>query len=220
MTTGERYRRILANHLPPQAVEVVYDYLDRHRVHFHITRSRSSKLGDYRWPQGEHNYHEISVNGDLNPYLFFLVFLHEAAHLETHLKYKLRTPTSEIRPFMPHGHEWQAEYAALLDSHAALFPPEVQPLLKRYARRIPLNRALLRQIEELLHRYDPDYSAEEHLTLDDLPAGSRFRLKSKPDICFESLERRRTRWLCRDLATGRQYTVAATAEVLPTGDGR
>ena len=204
MTTEERYRRILANHLPAQAVGTVYDYLNRHRVHFHITRGRTSKLGDYRWPQGDRQHHEISINGDLNPYLFLLVFLHEAAHLETHLKHT---------GVAPHGHEWQGEYARLLDAHATLFPPEVQPLLQRYARRIPLNRALLRQIEEALHRYDPGYADTPHLVLDDLPAGSRFRLRARPDMLFESIERRRTRWLCRETGSGRTYTVDAHAAV-------
>ena len=226
MTTEEKYRRILSNHLPPQAVDMVYNYLNQHKVHFHITRGRASKLGDYRYshnplkpgevPEGRRavSYHEISINGDLNPYMFMMVFLHEAAHLETHLKYE----KTRLSP-SPHGHEWQSEYAALLNVHAALFPPEVQPLLKKYTRRIPLNRSLLRQIEEQLHHYDPDYSAEQHITLDRLlaerpdPAGIRFRLKSKPDILFEPLERRRTRWLCLDTTTGRCYTVAATAEI-------
>lgn len=208
MTTEEQYRRILANHLPPQAVDVVYNYLDRHRVHFHITQGRLSKFGDYRWPQGKHNYHEMSVNGDLNPYFFLWVFLHEAAHLENHLKYGTVAA--------PHGHEWQREYALLLTAHTSFFPPEVQPLLARYVRRIPLSRSLLHQIEETLHHYDSDYRPEEHLTLDTLPAGSRFRLKNRPDILFESLERRRTRWLCRDTQTGRQYTVRASAEVITT----
>ena len=183
---------------------MVYDYLNLHRVHFHITRGRASKLGDYRWPQGSHNFHEISINGDLNPHFFLLVFLHEAAHLETHLRYD---------HVQPHGHEWQGEYAHLLATHAALFPPEVQPLIQRYVRRIPLNRNLLRQIEEALHRYDPGYTDVPHRVLDDLPAGSRFRLTARPDILFVSIERRRTRWLCRDTATGRTYTVAARAEV-------
>ena len=218
LTNAEKYRRILENHLPPQAVDGVYNYLNLNKVHFHITRGRRSKLGDYRWPQPErdfteqtvakgqsHNYHEMSVNGDLNPYLFLWVFLHEAAHLETHLKYD---------KVQPHGHEWQEEYRQLIASHATLFPSDVQPLLARYVRRIPLNRSILRQIEALLHHYDPGYSNEEHLILDHLPAGSRFRLKARPDILFESLERRRTRWLCRDLATSRQYTIAATAEVI------
>lgn len=207
MTTEQRYRAILRNHLPLQAVDMVYNYLNLHRVHFHITRERHSKLGDYRWPQPQHDFHEISINGDLNPWLFLWVFLHEAAHLETHLKFGERT-------VQPHGHEWQEEYRRLLAAHTALFPDDTQPLLIRLTRRIPLNRSLMRQIEDMLHRHDPDYRPEEHITLDDLPSGSLFRLKNKPGILFESLERRRTRWLCRDTATGRTYTVTASAEVI------
>ncbi len=209
LTDAEKYRRILANHLPGEAVEWVYGYLNRHRVHFHITRQRTSKLGDYRWPQPRHDYHEISVNGDLNPYRFLLVFLHEAAHLETHLKYT-HVP--------PHGHEWQGEYARLIADHTNLFPPEVQPLLLRLVTRIPLSRTLMKEVEKQLHHYDADYDPSAHLTLDDLPAGTHFRLKSNPTLELASVEHRRTRWLCVVPGTRRFYTVSGTAEVIPAAE--
>ena len=227
MSNEEKYRRILSNHLPAEAVEWVYGYLNLHKVHFHITRERMSKLGDYRWPQPErdqrerivskrndHTFHEISVNGDLNRWFFLWVFLHEAAHLETYLKY-----TSHLSPFTshlspsPHGHEWQEEYRQLLIAHADLFPPEVQLLLKKYTRRIPLSHPVGKQIEEALHRYDADYDPDR-LTLDQLSVGDRFRLKRKPDLLFEALEKRRTRWLCRECASLRQYLVNGSAEVM------
>lgn len=204
MTTEERYRTILRNHLPEQAVDWVYGYLDRYKVHFHITRGRRSKYGDYRWPQPRHEFHEMSVNGDLNKYLFLWVFLHEAAHLETHLKY------SSVQP---HGHEWQTEYARLIGSGVGCFPAEVRPLIVRYAARMPLQRSLGREIEESLRRYDPGAQDADIVHLDDLPLGSRFRLKSKPEMLFESVERRRTRWLCREVTGGRMYTVAGRSEV-------
>ena len=200
MTPEEQYRAILRNHLPELAVDWVYDYLDRHHVHFHITRQRTSKLGDYRWPQPRHPFHEISVNGDLPPYLFLWVFMHEAAHLETHLKHSA---------VAPHGHEWQEEYRQLIIVHASFFPAEVQPLLAQYTRRVPLNRQLARQIEILLA---PASAAALHL--DDLEPHSRFRLVKHPEMLFENLERRRTRWLCRELATGRTYTVSGASEVV------
>ena len=208
LNTEERYLFILRRHLPAEAVEWVYTYADRHKLHLHVTRGRRSKLGDYRWPQPRHEYHEISVNGDLNPYLFFLVFLHEAAHLETHLKY-----TAHLSP---HGHEWQAEYAALLLRHMDIFPEEVRPHIVSYTRHIPLQRRLGARIEELLHHYDKDYNPDTGiLHLDDLEKGSFFRLKSRPDTLFRSVEHRRTRWLCHDAANARQYLISGTAEVVP-----
>lgn len=205
ITTEQRYRAILRNHLPASAVEWVYNYLDHHKVHFHITRGRRSKYGDYRWPQPRHEFHEMSVNGDLNPYLFLWVFLHEAAHLETHLRHP---------GVVAHGHEWQAEYARLLALLTPSFPSDVQPLVVRCASRVPLYRPLMRRIEEMLHCYDADYNPESPaVRLDDLPAGSLFRLASHPDRLFESVERRRTRWLCRDISNGRMYTVNGRSEV-------
>lgn len=204
LTTEEQYRAILRNHLPAGAVDWAYHYFDLHKVHFHITRRRTSKLGDYRWPRDGHPYHEISVNGDLAPHLFLWVLLHEAAHLEN----RLHHPEAQ-----PHGHEWQKEYRRLLSTHIALFPPDTQPLIARLTRRIPLNHSLMHQVEDLLRRGGTGHAGITFL--DDLPAGSRFRLPSHPDLLFVSISRRRTRWLCRELASGRSYTVNASAEVLP-----
>lgn len=206
MTPEEKYRRILSNHLPSEAVEWVYNYLYLHKVHFHITRERRTKLGDYRWPQADHPFHEISVNGDLNPYRFFWVFLHEAAHLETHLKYS---------GVQAHGHEWQAEFARLLMMHIRLFPAESQPLIAKYTGNIPLKRRLDKQIEEVLLRHDPDYNPANVLPhLDDLQVGAQFCLKNRPDKLFLVEERRRTRWICRDVSSRRQYLVRGDAEVI------
>jgi hypothetical protein len=205
MTAEEKYRAILGNHLPAGAVDRVYDYLFRHKVHFHITLERRTKLGDYRRPSPERNFHEISVNGNLNPYFFLLVFLHEAAHLETCVKY---------RTAQPHGHEWQEEYRQLLIANADLFPADLQPLLKKYTRRIPLSHPVAKQMETLLHHYDADYDPDDRpLTLDALRPGDRFTLKQRPEQQFEALERRRTRWLCREIPSGRQYLVAGSAQI-------
>ena len=220
MTTEERYKTILRNHLPADrverdgqgverrlsAVDWVYSYAERYKLNLHVKQERRSKLGDYRWPQPRHNYHEISVNGNLNPYMFLWVFLHEAAHLETHMRYTEKVP--------PHGHEWQAEHAKLLLEMTDYFPAEVRPVIKLYASRIPLVRATGRKIETMLRSYDPGNTGETALKLDDLPAGSLFRLKSKPEILFRSEMRRRTRWLCTAVDSGRRYTVNGEAEIV------
>lgn len=145
VTIEERYRAILRNHLPAEAVDWVYGFLDTYRVHFHITKERRTKWGDYRWPQRNHDYHEMSVNGDLGKSLFLWVFLHEAAHLMTHLKYAL---------VKPHGHEWQGELARLRGEHVAWFPADIRPQIACYASRIPLNRKLGREIVENLLKRD------------------------------------------------------------------
>ena len=198
-----QYKLHLSRYLPAEAVEPIYDILNTHAVHLHITRERHSKLGDYRWPQPRHPNHEISVNGNQGPYMFLAVLLHEIAHLDTRLQHQGRVA--------PHGHEWQQNYARRLQQFRLSFPPESLPLLDRYTSRIPLHRRTGEEFEQTLKRYNPDYSPT--LLLDDLPPGSLFRIATQPSILFRSIERRRTRWLCLNTANGRQYLVRASAPV-------
>ncbi|MBP5189719.1 MAG: hypothetical protein J6031_02245 [Bacteroidales bacterium] len=51
------------------------------------------------------------------------------------------------------------------------------------------------------------------MLLKDLPDGSLFRIKSRPDMLFRSVEKRRTRYRCAEEKTGRSYLVSGDAEV-------
>lgn len=201
----EEYKRTLSNYLPDTAVEAIYNFMSRHRVHLHITRKRTSKLGDYRPPQPRHNFHEISVNGDMNKYQFLMVLLHEMGHLHTHLRYG-----NEVQP---HGHEWQQEYAALLIEYRHCFASELATLIDRYSSRIPLSRTLETEIDAKLKEFDEGYDGSPRLLLDDLQPGMIFRLKEQPHRLFKAIEKRRTRWICEDMNDKRQYLVRGSAEV-------
>lgn len=209
MTPEEHNKAILARYLPPSAIGPIYDFLNGHSVSFHITPQRSSKLGDYRCPQPRHNYHEISVNGDLSPHCFLLVLLHEMAHLLTFLQHGNRV--------QPHGHEWQQQYAALLSRYAAAghFPDEALPLLRSYVGRIPLNRVQGAALERLLHQLDDPAAASNELLLRDLPIGTSFRLLSRPQYLFRVVEKRRTRFRCTELISGRDYLISGNAPIAP-----
>lgn len=204
--TVAKYKQILGTYLPQEAVDEVFDLVSRYRVHFHITPERHSKLGDYRWPQRNHNYHEISVNGNLNKYYFLLVLLHEMAHLSCHQRFGCEV--------LPHGHEWQEEYRQLLLHYRNYFPSEVAVLIDQYTRRIPLSRTLANKIEAQLRSYDEGYNPSDDLILDQLPEGSLFRLQQRPQQLFRSVEKRRTRWLCEDAQTRMQYLIRGSAQVV------
>lgn len=202
----DNFKKGLAKYVPNEAVNPLFDFMAEHKVHLHITRERFSKLGDYRWPQQGHSFHEISVNGNLNPYHFLMVLLHEMAHLNTWLQYK--------NSIQPHGHEWQTNYARLINHYLPLFPTDVSVLLQRYTARIPLSRTIEKQIDAQLRHYNPDYTPSQDITLNDLTPGTRFHIASRPDHHFQALEKRRTRWICLNLADGKKYLVSGTAVVV------
>ncbi|MDY5968590.1 MAG: hypothetical protein SPJ13_01030 [Bacteroidales bacterium] len=207
-TATSRYKATLGRYLKPDVVDKVFAFFNRHETDLHITRARRSKWGDYRWPQHGCPRHVISVNGNLNPYLFLMVLLHEMAHLLTYQQYK--------GAVLPHGHEWQDNYRRLLAQYAEAghFPQESLPALKRYTAQLPLYGPAGNEFEETLRRYDKDYDPLASLTLNELPIGSRFRLKSKPEMLFESLEKLRTRYRCIELHSGVPFLVAGRAQVV------
>ena len=202
----DNFKKGLAKYVPAEAVNPLFDFMAEHKVHLHITRERYSKLGDYRWPQQGHSFHEISVNGNLNPYHFLLVLLHEMAHLNTWLQHG--------NTIQPHGHEWQANYARLINLYLPLFPTDVSVLLQRYTARIPLSRTIEKQIDAQLRHYNPDYTPSQDITLNDITPGTRFHIASRPDHHFQALEKRRTRWICLNLADKKKYLVSGTAVVV------
>ena len=65
-----------------------------------------------------------------------------------------------------------------------------------------------------LRHYDPDYTPSQDITLNDLTPGTRFHIASRPDHHFQALEKRRTRWICLNLADGKKYLVSGTAVVV------
>lgn len=213
MTQEEQYKASLSRYLPPTAVDSIYHYLNSNAVHLHITRKRSSKLGDYRMPQPRHQYHEISVNGDLTPHMFLLVLLHEMAHLDTFLQYG--------RSVQPHGHEWQQHYSRLLRQYALQghFPAEVGTMIEKYTAKIPLSNSLGRALERKLQQLDSPETATDDVVLNELPVGTLFRVKDRPQQLFRSLEKRRTRFRCVDVQTGIAYLVGGNAIVLPEDGG-
>lgn len=195
--------RILQRYLPEDAVAPFLDYWQRNRLALHISRERSSKLGDYRLPTSDRPQHAISVNGSLSREMFLWVLLHEMAHLDTFVAHGRRV--------RPHGHEWQQAYARRMAEYAHCFPKEVQSLILQCSQTIPLSRAKTRKIEQMLTSCDP--MAEPVITLDSQPEGTLFRLKGNPRRRFRSVERRRTRWLCDDLDSHRRYLISGTAPI-------
>ena len=185
--------------IPEKATHLIANVLVEKNVKLTITRKRKTKLGDYRHPYRDIAYHRISINGDLNQYMFLLVLLHELAHLVVWENYK-----SKVKA---HGDEWKQAYRKLYADFSFCFPEEVKLIIMKHfdnLKATTCNDPFL--TKHLMHR-----DKEEVLMLNDLEPGDLFETNGRS---FEMINKRRTRYLCKDMMNKRNYLVAGSAIVI------
>lgn len=193
------FQKSLHPFIPNASILPIFEVLSPFQVKLKITKERSSKHGDYRPPIQNH-FHQISVNGTLNRYAFLVTFLHEIAHLLAFHK------TSSLRN--PHGEIWKNEFRNLLNQHLSLqcFPKELEPSIKKYASNPKASSASDANLFLGLKKFDEKAA----LTLNDIDEGVSFIFKNR---VFRKEKIRRTRVLCTDVSTGKQYLISKIAEV-------
>lgn len=202
----DKYLDILSQYLPAAATKPVYDLIIKHKVHLIITRSRKSKLGDFR-PAHNGKPARISINHNLNQYAFLLTFLHELAHFLVWEKYRKR--------LLPHGKEWQSTFKQLQQPFLSddFFPEDILEQLYAENRKITAASLTDTKMARVLKKYNPDSAAR---LLESLPENSLFDL---PDgRRFKKLNKRRKNYLCYCLSNKRNYIFNPLAEVFPVED--
>lgn len=207
----EQYIRQLKPYLPSGFEGMVADLLLSHPVRFAITTPRSTKLGDYRAPQQGETKHRISVNGNLNPYNFLITTLHEFAHLRTFVAYGFR--------IKPHGEEWKTEFRKLLwpAIQTGLLPKDIEIALMTSLTNMKASSCTDTQLSRVLRQYDKREQGE--IILEDIPKNTTFVLQGKT---FIKGELRRTRFLCTEVPSKRQFLIhsLATIQLLEKNDER
>jgi len=192
----------LTRYLPIGTDQQVLSLLQQHRVQLTITRERKTVLGDYRH-RTQDLHHRITVNGNLNPYAFLVTLLHELAHLVTFEKFGNRVQA--------HGEEWKRCYANLLNSFLAL---QLLPLpLQQALQEVLINPAASSCAEDGLMRVLRQYDQpkENHLFLEELPAGAFFKIKDGRVFRKEALLRKRFK--CKEVKTGNYFLFSPVYEV-------
>lgn len=187
-------KEILAKHLPKAMIDPVFAWIVRYQIHLKITRSRASKLGDYRPPGNRQAYHRISINHDLNPYAFFITFVHEFAHLLTHKQYG--------RAVQAHGKEWKANYRILMKPFLEknVFPPNLQRAVYQHLRNIKASSHADVELARILMLFD---GGKRETLVEDLQPGDRFLFRNNRK--FQVVEKLRKRYKCVELANQRVF---------------
>ncbi|HLT82472.1 MAG TPA: SprT-like domain-containing protein [Cyclobacteriaceae bacterium] len=194
-------RNLIDHHVPPTAAGYAFQLWKETPFVFKVTRSRSSKVGDFTGCR-HHATHRITVNHDLNPYLFLITYVHEVAHLRTFLHYGTRVE--------PHGSEWKRIFKNLLTPvlNEHVFPPRVLHRLTIHMANPKASSFADSELTIALRQYDP--GAANQTTVADLPEGAVFKLQGK---YYRKGKLRRTRVVCREIRTRREYLVPAEALV-------
>ena len=203
----ETIAKVLAKYLPEQAVGVCSQWVVQYNIHVKITRTRASKLGDYRPMKGRHA-HQITINHDLNPYSFLITYVHEVAHLLAEVNNRRR--------IAPHGREWKQEFSRLLASFLEqhIFPQDVVGALTSYILNPAASSCSDHDLLRALRKYDKKESLHV-MHLEDIPKHTLFRLHaSRSKLLFKKGDQVRTRFHCLEMNTKREYFVSPLAEVI------
>lgn len=198
----ERFREIISKYVPGSSLEYCVGLWIDNPFSFKVTRQRRSKLGDYRYNKLTHN-HEITVNGNLNPYAFLITYLHEVAHLKQFQGYGHNRP--------PHGTEWKSIFRELMLPVATdeVFPRDILEQLARHMMNPMASSHSDPELSKHLRKYDQNYFGE--IYLEDLGEGDKFMLNGRS---YTKLKKRRTRSICVDERTGRKYLISELAQVM------
>jgi hypothetical protein len=190
------------DHFPPKVAEYCFQLWHDYSFDFIVSKSRDSKLGDYRFSPAKG--HQVTVNHNLNPYAFLVTYIHEVAHLTTYLAHKNKV--------LPHGQEWKTEFYNLFEPilDEDLLPSELVNILRDYLKNPAASSNGYQPLVEILKCFDAEPPAGTPLV--ELSEGATFALKN---LRFIKGKLRRTRYICKELNSGRNYLVAKNAYVLP-----
>ncbi|TAE24354.1 MAG: sprT domain-containing protein [Cytophagales bacterium] len=192
-------------HLPPAAVPYARQLWQQYKFRFVVSRPRRTRLGDFRaLPDGSLH---ITVNADLNPYAFLLTYVHEVAHAAVHRH--TQTLKRRARP-KPHGPLWQQTFANLMAPllTEAVYPPAILEPLRDYMRRPAASSYAHPALMQALREADQRPTGQTQLR--DIPEGQAFIFAKKT---FVRGTFRRTRIVCKEVESGRSYTILAHALV-------
>ncbi len=194
---------LLQQQVPTNSVQYCWDLWNEDPFHLTLSRSRSSKLGDFRY-RTDRKMQEITINHDLNPYQFLITYLHEVAHYRAFKRFGLN--------IKPHGLEWKRSFQMLMSPMLSdlVFPKDILLPLKRYLINPKASTGADLFLAREVRKYDNPAADRKTTYLSDVRPGEDFTFKGRR---FKKETIRRTRILCLELNTGKKYLISANAEV-------
>jgi hypothetical protein len=197
---SKEVRQILEKHVPTASVDYSFSLWESDRFNFKLSKARLSKVGDFTYRPGQTQ--QITINQDIHPYLFLTTYIHEVAHLKVHLQFGHRVSA--------HGKEWKAVFQELMVPvmDPVIFPLPLLQGLKKHMANPKASSFSDSELTALFRAYDD--KPNKAVLVAQLPQGSIFSFHGR---WFKKGITKRTRVLCLELKTKRQYLVPGDAEV-------
>ena len=193
-------QKALEESIPVASRKPVAELIALSQASIKVVRERKTRHGDYRkMPDGTH---QITINGNLNPYRFLITLIHELAHLLAFKKYG-----STIKP---HGKEWKHTFQQLMLPfiRPEIFPAELLPPLALHFKNPKASSDTDARLSLALKAYDPP---NDKNFIFEIPEGGLFRLYNGK--VFRRGAKRVKRFECVELSSGRVYLFNPNAEV-------
>ncbi|MFT5846490.1 SprT-like domain-containing protein [Psychroserpens sp.] len=190
----------LQEYIPHKAFAKVMALLDHDKLSVTVKRERKTRHGDYRrLPNGQH---QITVNSNLNHYRFLITLIHEIAHFEAYKSYG--------RSIKPHGLEWKHTFQHLMlpFMNPDIFPMELLPLLATHFKSPKASSDTDIQLAYALKQFD---EPNNKIFIFELPLHQSFKIYN--GRVFKKGVKRRTRFECTELKSGKIYLFNANVEV-------
>lgn len=192
----------ISNYIPEASVAKVLQLLDQDNLTVLVKKERKTRHGDYRkLPNGKH---QITVNGSLNKYRFLITLIHEIAHLEAYKNFG--------KFIKPHGKEWKTTFQHLMLPflNPEVFPLQLLPMLAKHFKNPKASSDTDVHLAYALKQFDVNTNKTY---IFEVPLNSIFKIYNGK--VFKKGKKRRTRYECVEVATGRLYLFNANAEVTP-----
>jgi SprT protein len=192
----------IKNHVPTASLPILKKWFDQRPFVLKITKKRATKFGDFRGSL-KNEQPRISVNSDLNQFAFLITLTHEFAHLLVWHEHKHKVKA--------HGLEWKTEFATLMNVliKKDVFPEHLKIVLQKHMKNPPASSARDTNLINELKKYD---APSNTIQLINLPEGSAFSINNKR--FFIKGNKRRTRFLCKEISSKKEYLIHGVAEVL------
>jgi SprT protein len=172
-----------------------------------IVKSRSTKFADFNPPGKNNKLPVITINDNLNPYLFLITFLHEFAHFLAWKEGKFYAK--------PHGRTWKNHFRELMQKIIGkeIFPENLISNLKDHILNPRATSCTDTRLYKILSTFDTGYNG---VFIDEIPDRTFFH--TSDGQLFYKEKKVRKRILCITQKSKKKYLFSPIYKIFPVKD--